>query len=501
MYHSMKEIITRRGLKTKVFTDGINNSYDFHTKHIHFEDGEKLEEIDKSLIGDGNVISPKKTGYVLELDKGLSNKSPFLYGYKGVQFGLLPRGLRWEDKTVVFQDTDSVGGVVEGDAVVYKNAYGEDIDLVVRADNTGIKKIVRINKPIELREGQEFLEIGFEIIGDIDIWYEGVNKKEYNKIRQELSLLDKERLGLEGESRHAEARAIYVKQEEKELELLDSVMVEWDKKTDTRFKGRFQLRYGGQKIYGRDPLVWDNARRNNEKITVELRVRNGKYYFVKLIPASFLKTAKFPIHTDASTDYTAGSGDGYVENYNQSTWSGARDAATGTNNNEVSGTLNSYANKDSSSNWDVVRLFFPIDTSAIDDGVTITSATFKLYATFIIDEDSDSAEIVQASQASTSALENTDFDALTFTSGSSIDLSAITTSAYNNFTLNETGRGWISKTGYTKLALIHGLDLSDTEPAGQNYFECGSSEATNDPTLTVVTLAPSAPNMALLGVG
>lgn len=75
--------------------------------------------------------------------------------------------------------------------------------------------------------------------------------------------------------------------------------------------------------------------------------------------------------------------------------------------------------------------------------------------------------VVQTSQPSTSELTTADYDLCgdaidNPTKGSAnIDLTGLTIGAYRDFTLNATGLGWISKTGYTMLGVREGHDIQD----------------------------------------
>ena len=105
----------------------------------------------------------------------------------------------------------------------------------------------------------------------------------------------------------------------------------------------------------------------------------------------------------------------------------------------------------------IQRGFFPFDTSGLPDDCTIISATLTIYAAPGGDNLGDKEYcLVQSSQASDISLANGDFDLC----GDSIDSPtegapriAITSTGSKVFTLNSTGLGWISKTGYTSLGV------------------------------------------------
>lgn len=108
--------------------------------------------------------------------------------------------------------------------------------------------------------------------------------------------------------------------------------------------------------------------------------------------------------------------------------------------------------------------------------------------------------VLQTTQASTSELVVGDYDAWDAinnpTKGSDdIDIGNISTSAYNTWTLNATGMGWISKTGNTLLGIREGHDQEDSKPSDppdatwvQSSITFSTSEetgTTQDPKLVV----------------
>lgn len=186
-----------------------------------------------------------------------------------------------------------------------------------------------------------------------------------------------------------------------------------------------------------------------------------------------------------STFYS-GSGDGSV--YRSSTvWATARDTADGISAQYTDATRYIMADLDAGT-YTVARGFFPFDTSALPDGDTISAAT----ASFDNSASSGSclAGIVQTSQASNTSLVVGDFDALTLNSAPEGTDSrvAMTSTGYKDMTLNATGIGWISKTGYTLFGIRLSNDLDNSAPSARNYVLMYMSEqtgTTNDPVLVV----------------
>lgn len=193
----------------------------------------------------------------------------------------------------------------------------------------------------------------------------------------------------------------------------------------------------------------------------------------------------------------ASSGDGicYISN---ASWDTAHDAAESAGNDDTGDSGYPQAGK-FSSDYYLRRMFFPFDTSAIPDDSEIESASMFIYITDQENGDSDDIHVVESSQNSVLALENTDYNNIGASSGGSIDTTTITTSQYNEIELNATGLTFIKtetesascggETGYTCLVAIYGNDLNDSAPAGQNYATIRTSEYAGtdyDPYLYVV---------------
>jgi hypothetical protein len=184
-----------------------------------------------------------------------------------------------------------------------------------------------------------------------------------------------------------------------------------------------------------------------------------------------------------STAFTSNTGEGEIDTGNKGTWAEARGATTGA----TAGTIRTYA----STGFDVIRTFFPINTSSLTANATITAGvnTFKLYrddtVIGLFNADTTSFELVQTAQASPTALAGGDFDSVTFTSGGSVALSATSNNTYFTVTLNATADGWINTTGHTLLGGILGRDLNNSQPTGINGIGAQNRGAANPPTLTV----------------
>lgn len=187
-------------------------------------------------------------------------------------------------------------------------------------------------------------------------------------------------------------------------------------------------------------------------------------------------------------------------------WATQRAAATGAvaykgdSSNPVEFGLGSYL-------WQtgylyIQRGFFPFDTSTLPDADIISAASLNIYCSYVVNDfPTDPAEwigVTESTQASTSDLTTADFDCVSFTDGGHAATSGFAESQYNSISLNATGIGWISKTGYSKLAGIFGQDsTNNTDYIQWNgnswkrnaayFYTVAYSGTSRDPYLEVVS--------------
>ncbi len=110
------------------------------------------------------------------------------------------------------------------------------------------------------------------------------------------------------------------------------------------------------------------------------------------------------------------------------------------------------------------------DTSSIPAGAAIISARLRLYVETKADTNfSQSVNVVASTPASNTALVNADYGQLAATAFiTAATIASLTTSAYNNLTLNATGLAAITRAGITKLGLRLSSDFNNVEPAWVN---------------------------------
>lgn len=168
------------------------------------------------------------------------------------------------------------------------------------------------------------------------------------------------------------------------------------------------------------------------------------------------------------------------------TWSGARNASSGTAAQPTVASASIGASLIGGTYY-ALRSFLLFDTSSLTEIADITSAILSQY-----DENrngaanSDTFEAIETNPANTNNLVVDDFDNVVFTSLGSIAESSITPPEYADITLNSTGLANINKTGISKFGIIGGRDLSDTAPTGTNDHNFTfADDETNDPKLAV----------------
>lgn len=153
----------------------------------------------------------------------------------------------------------------------------------------------------------------------------------------------------------------------------------------------------------------------------------------------------------------------------------------------------------------IIRGIFGFDTSAIPDTDTINSATFSIYGTYKSNLLSQSLVIDRRVPASPTALATSDFNIAGWDgveqASNRISTTSFVTGAYNDFTLNSTGTGNISKTGVSWLGTRGSGDFDNSAPTWSLAFDAAGgyfadqTGTTQDPKLVVVhSAAPEVPS-------
>lgn len=122
------------------------------------------------------------------------------------------------------------------------------------------------------------------------------------------------------------------------------------------------------------------------------------------------------------------------------------------------------------------RAYMSFDTSSIPDDATIDAVELQIF----INTKYGSGWSLQLQDGTPTyphtPVEAGDYDQSNYSGdGGSLAVASMTTGQYNTITLNATGRGWISKTGNTKLCLRSTEDIGDSAPTGNEYCTFGQS--------------------------
>jgi len=206
---------------------------------------------------------------------------------------------------------------------------------------------------------------------------------------------------------------------------------------------------------------------------------------------------------DPDTFYPdASAADGYVARTSASeNWATIR-AGNGTTHNDTAASeigIGIYADATDLVWWNLYRSIFSFDTSSIPDGNNIDAAVISLYGTGKQDglSCSPSINVYSASPAADDELANGDFQTIGTTPYCDAAIGyAVWAVAYNDFTLNATGRAAISKTGVSHFGFRDVVyDAGGTVP---NWVYTGvsnlnvyySNNGTNKPKLVVTHSAP-----------
>lgn len=384
----------------------------------------------------------------------------------GASINFDPQSLNWLDRVTFSRQQIAIKQAVAAQASDYilnfPNGWGSGRHFRYEATSKALRKIVTIDSAASLPTptvSNPWLELEFSLSSsNCDFWLDGVKWQRVNNIR----VITTSRI---------------------EIRSLDGSQVLW---------------------YLSAPVANDAK---GKQITGEMEVRRaggpGALFITIRIPKTWIDAAIFPIEIDPSTDFYAGAGDGQVL-HEGTVWATVHDAVDGTTADYTGAVIRPWSRYEDPT-YGIQRAFLPIDTAAIPDTDVISAATLNVYVINKSDGDNDGDDwftVVQGFQASTPALVTTDFDqcgdAISnptegIDTGERKDITGISTSAYLQFALNATGRGWISKTGFTLLGLREGHDVINSAIATGadvwNRITIGSSEATGtatDPFLTVV---------------
>ena len=251
----------------------------------------------------------------------------------------------------------------------------------------------------------------------------------------------------------------------------------------------------------------------------------------KTIPAWFIAEALaaggYVLADETTTDFfpdanaETNSVDGYVyQSGANSTWSSLTNGAGSSfNDSSTSLTVSSYASTATSNRWSIItRGVYDFYTSSIGAGSTISSASLAITGTAKTNSfpsGGASAYLCKISPASHTGLAGTDYGTAdkTLQSDGAFDLTSWNAAGVNSFTLNATGSASISKTGNTALATLSYYDQSSSAPPWSGTKDTSLTAASadaagtgSDPKLTVTYTSggggsSNAGQLLLLGCG
>lgn len=160
--------------------------------------------------------------------------------------------------------------------------------------------------------------------------------------------------------------------------------------------------------------------------------------------------------------------DGTILSAHETSWSAAQGASVGNAIDTAGGGIDAFTDL-FDSKYNVTRAFFVFDTSALPDNAEITNVTAHVHATLTHNDDNDANAylgLYQGFQNPLTTLTLDDFElcgdlGTNPTRGASIDIDDISIGNYFTFDLNNDGKSWISRDGYTTLCVRDGHDAAN----------------------------------------
>lgn len=447
------EVVSKRTYNSRTYKKGKTYTTEFHSGHIHYENGSGFDEIDFKLQWD----TAKKGWYFNK-----HSFHPFIPEYAD----------GWAEFRDVFKDKDQTlkiravcnhvkGRLITGEkflngaeGILYENAFGDGIDLIYCFERSALCKLIR-----------------FRTYPTQDSYYDF-----------EIDL-----------------PPLKVYEDAKEINITKAVSFD---------KGK-RLYIGGKKgTIIKEFHIWDSADGSEQKrdiVAVDYFIRDGKKFFRKNIPSSFFTVAQGDVFTDLKSSYSSAGGDGSVSYIGSSDWDTTHNATDGTGAATSTGSYGiSVGTRHTGSAYRIYRGFVPIDTSGLPDNANISAASLNIYIDGVGETNGTQSYIVvvgETSQSSTTTLITDDYETCGTThnpyegSGHE-DLTDIDASinSYHSWTLNSTGRGWINVSGVTKLGLRSGHDVDDIAVGASSIDRAEGTDSggtSNTPYLEVTYTVPS----------
>jgi len=463
------EILTKRTYTSKTHNNGDGTfTLEAHAGHIHYKDAAgDLQDVDLQFEDMGTYWRVSKASYRLFVNKDFDSGDLILFRnrYESANHDIYyrPHSIWWvntDDKSerTKWKDRQAVTGVLDpaGNKITFSNCFGPGVHMEITLRRSGFTKELVIDaKPPT--GGTPYTN-----------WALGL-----------VSGWSADNLTLRGSGGDWDELTYYERSER--LEVVEA---------------------GGAKSYILKAWGVDSDERRRE-LPVFFEKQGGTLWQGKLIPSEWVENATYPIRMDTTTSYYAGAGDGECTDTGTQTWDTFHDA-TASDLVDYASTEVQILVYSSGGYVEIIRTFFPIDTSALPDAASVSAATFYIYAYGMTNNDSDGDDwisVIQTDQPDPTQLTTHDYNNCGtvddptegIDAGDRYDISSYSTPAYVSFPLNATGLGWISKTGYTMLGCREGHDCIDSEVAGHNRLRVYTSEnsgTSEDPYLSVTYAVP-----------
>jgi hypothetical protein len=436
---------------TYKITDLGNKSYSMeaHCGHIHYKDSGLFVPVNYVLKDGGKFWEMEKASYRLYVNKDFS-KPRLIYfqnRFEGANHVITyePFALAWIHKTDredirVFKTQQAVIGTLTKDTILWENAFGAGLDFEVVVQRSGVRK--------------------------------------------QLVIKNKAAIGLPPSNDYV--LAILFKYDGAGLSILDDTGSEWN-------QNDFKLMIADKKF-----TIGENALQKSfiqpsyafsgmdyrESIRVAWKRHNGNVFQIKIVPLATLNKATYPLTIDTVTSFYAGAGDGMVQNRNAD-WATAHNNSSGTAANYTD-TTQWVVCQHYDGQYDIYRMFFPIDTSVLTAAAVITVASFIWYGYGFGDGDNDGNDFIRliasTFQDSMTELTTDDFNDCGILNQpgagfADLDLTGLSEGTFTR-SLNAHGIGYISKTGWTTFGFREGHDCNDDPPGNtlRNYMRVVLSE-------------------------
>lgn len=422
------ERINKRTYNSKTFKKGRQYTTEIHGGHIHYKDSSgDFQDVDFTLEDKGTYWQMVKASYKLYVAKNFGDAQLIQFDnrFDGSNHSILfePDSLQWVHKTnhnrILIKSAQSVTGVVDGHTIIYEDAFGANVDFIIKLHSKGFGKYIRFNtKPTLSPPNADYVPV-------LLTKYTGDN--------------------------------LFVKAND---------LAKWDGSSYYESEDGFTLteNFPAYKTYIRRAYIWDSAERQaRQRIKLYWEKRNTVLWQAKVLPKAFFNYAVYPVIADTTTVFTVDSADGAINKWDGggTPWDTAHDASSGT----TSPNLISRSWEDT---WiELYRASLTFNTGAtIPANATISAATLSLYAQTVDDDDTGSITVVQSYQATVDSIAVGDYEDIgTDVDGnaasakntpqiegvaSATDTTTIVTNDWTDFTLNATGLAWIAKSGETK---------------------------------------------------